>query len=318
MPALTESQRTAILRQYGGLVRTYFSQTELQEIRFAHQPRLNTEEVEFYSYLRLSTVLSAGRRLPGIVKRITLAPSLTQERVLANSRGRVEGQLDAHSYAKQRGRLVTPRVFPNWRVRANHATPENALAMVAGRSLLSELQRLASRLPLKNSTEERLSLQIIEAMEELLRTPVLGEALQLSPPDITSAEAEDLLARVAERLRTRRVSNLAYAELWRWALAYRQRGLGLGELTSGLAYSDEFDNRLFEIFSLGRVRDSFRALGFEERTLRPLHDRGQGAVLEVVHPGAGLDISVFFQKGEGLLWNEGRPREWARIGGCQI
>ena len=194
-------------------------------------------------------------------------------------------------------------------------TPENALATATARSLLSELQALSMRLPLKNTSEETQVRLIIEAIDQLLRDPALAESAQLSLPDVSSEESEYLFMQVAERWNTRRISNVAYNELWQWADAHRKRGLSDGGVLLGLAYSDEFDNRLFEIFCLGELRDGFSQLGFFEKNMRPLHERNRGPILEVEHSDSSLVISAYFQKGEGVVWTDGFPRDWQEIRG---
>ena len=83
----------------------------------------------------------------------------------------------------------------------------------------------------------------------------------------------------------------------------------------GLAYSDEFDNRLFEIFCLGELRDAFWQLGFFERSMRPLHERNRAPILEVEHSDSSLAISAYFQKGDGVVWTDGFPRDWPDLVG---
>ena len=315
MATLAADQRDAILNRYGGLVRTYFNLQQLEEVRFAYRPRLSADEVEFHAYLRLSSILAAGQQLPRILRRIALAPSRSQERVLLNSRDQVAGRLDVRSYLRRRGQLTRPRTVPNWRALLTYLTPENALVTATARSLLSELQALSIRLPLENTSEGSQVKQITEAIEQLLREPALAESSQLSLSDVSSEESKYLFAQVAERWNTHRISNVAYNELWQWADAYRKRGLSKGGALPGLVYSEEFDNRLFEIFCLGELREAFAQLGFYEKTIRPLHERNMGPILEVEHSDSRLVISAYFQKGEGVVWTEGFPRNWQGIGG---
>lgn len=315
MPNLSPDQRSAILNRYGGLVRTYFNRQQLEQARFAYRPRLSADEVEFHAYLRLSSILAAGRELPDILRRITLAPSRSQERVLLHSRGQISGKLDLRSYLRRRGQLTIPRTFPNWRVLLTHTTPENALACATAKSLLSELQALSMRLPLSNSSEETQVKRITEAIEQLLRDPAFSESAQMSLPDVLSEECEHLFEQVAERWNTRRISNLAYKELWQWADAHRKRGLSHGGVFVGLAYSEQFDDRLFEIFCLGELREGFAQLGFREKTIRPLHERNRNPILEFEHSDSSLAILAFFQKGEGVVWTTGVPRDWQDIVG---
>ncbi len=315
MPGLVAEQREAILKRYGGLVRTYFSQQELHDARFSYRPRLEPAEVEFHAYLRLSTLLRIGHQLPSILKRILLAPSFRQETITVDSRGKIEGRLNVPSYFKRLGKITSPPIFPNQVVRATYITPENVLAAATAHTFSSESQNLSTKLPLEGTSEGLLIRQINDSIEQALRNPALAQATRLSMPDITAEESESLFTRVAERWQTRRINNVAYLEIWQWASFYRQRGLSDDGMVTGFAYSEEFDNRLFEIFCLGCLRDAFKELGFNENMIAPLHERVKGPILEVQHPDSGLNLMVFFQKGEGVLWTDEIPREWSDIGG---
>jgi hypothetical protein len=317
MAGLSAPQRAAILQRYGGLVRTYFTGEELRKAYFAYRPRLDAMEVEFHEYLRLAAVLETGQELVGILTNISLAPSFAQERVHVDARGQLNGPLDVRSYLQRYGRQTTPRTFPIRRVRGTYATPENALAATAGLTLLGELQQLGANLSLGDSSEARLARTLVAEVEQLLGGPVLGWAAAARLPMLVGRQADPLLERVAERWRTRRISNLAYWELLNWADRYRRRGLEPGDDASlaGVAYAEGFDDRLFEIYTLACVRDAFSALGFQERAVRPLHESKRGAVLEVGHPHTGLTLGVHFQRAAQLLWTEVVPREWEEIGG---
>jgi len=318
MSSLTGEQRQAILRRYGGFVRTYFSDQELREATFGYRSTLARVDVEFYAYIRLSTVLLAGEELVRVLGRIVLAPSVVQERYRADSRGVVDGPLDTQTYARRRGQVTTPRSFPVWRVRSTARTPENALAAIASIAVLDEIQVLTSQVPVDEYGEAVLARSVVDALEEYLRHPALGEAYTLSLPSLFSDDADDLLDRVEERWGTRRISNIAYGELARWARHYRELGLAVDRSCDlrGVAYSDAFDDRLFEIYVLSCFYDAFKGLGFVVDR-RPLHKRSNDPlpVLIAHHADSGLRIKVHFQRGSRVAWTQQSPREWPDIGG---
>lgn len=314
MSVLTDDQRAAIIARYGGLVRTYFSTSELSEARFSYRARLEASRVEFHDYLRLATVLASGRSLPAILHRITRAPSRRQRRRLFQSRGRLQGRIDVVSYLRNRNRLADVPVYPTWRTDTTYVTPENALAASAAASLVRELQVLSARLPIAGTSEGVLVRRIVSAIDELVREPALAEPLSARMPSVFGSGAEQLLSRVQLRWQTRRISNTAYADLWRWVTAFRRRGLSDDGLIRGLAYSEAFDDRLFEIYLLGCVRAALRSLGFEERVVRPLHQR-QLPIFEFLHPLSGLSLNVHFQRGSGVVWTDPAAREWPDISG---
>jgi hypothetical protein len=313
--ALEQAQRDAILRRYGGLIQTYFSRTTLREARFTPVTELTESEREFYVYLRLSAVLYSATELVGLLDRVVLAAASEQVRVLEQSRGRLAGTLDPVAYARRYGQRSGTPTFPVRRVRANFAVDENVFAAACAHGVLAELQSLLATIELPPSSERDLVGEIAQLLDMYLRDPALREAAAWGVPDVGSDEFAELADRVGERWQNRRVNNIAYIELLDWARRFQSTALpGEGAFT-GLVYSEDFDDRLFELFVLGCLRDGFANLGFNEATMRPLHQSGKDPVLELVHADTGAGLAVFFQRAAQVLWSDSAPRDWPTIGG---
>ena len=315
MAALEQAQRDAILRRYGGLIQTYFSRTALREARFTRVSQLSDSEREFYVYLRLSAVLHSAQELVALLDRVVLAAASEQVRVLEVSRGGLAGTLDPAAYARRYGQRSGTPTFPVRRVRANFAVDENVLAAACAHGVLAELQSLLAAIELPPSTERDLVAEIAQLLDMYLRDPALHEAANCGVPGVGSDDFEQLAGRVAERWQNRRVSNVAYVELLDWATRFRSSALPGEGVFKGLVYSEDFDDRLFELFVLGCLRDSFANLGFKETAMRPLHQSGKNPVVEIVHPDTGSGLAVFFQRAAQVLWSESAPRDWPTVGG---
>jgi hypothetical protein len=314
MAALEQAQRDAILRRYGGVIQTYFSRTALRGARFTPVAQLTDSEREFYVYLRLSGVLHSAQELVALLDRVVLAAASEQVRVMERSRGGLAGTLDPAAYARRYGQRSGTPTFPVRRVRANFAVDENVFAAACARGLLAELQSLLATIELPPSSERDLVAEIAQLLDMYLRDPALQGAAAWGVPDVGSDDFEEVAARVAERWQNRRVNNIAYVELLDWAKRFQSTALpGEGAFT-GLVYSEDFDDRLFELFVLGCLRDSFANLGFNEATIRPLHQSGKDPVLELVHPDTGAGLALFFQRAAQVLWSESAPRDWPTVG----
>jgi len=307
--ALTSEQRDAILRRHGGFIQSYFSRAGLRQARFSAVDAIPSRDQDFRDYLRLSSVLYGGARLIGLLDRILMAPAGQQVYDRATSRGAVAGRLDTQAHVRQRGKRTTIPTFPIRVVRSDHVVDENVFAVACARGLLAELQALLQRVRIPYSTETDVAGQIAHLLDLYTKDPALNQASLVAPP-LESDEFQDLAERVTERWQNRRISNLAYVELLSWAREFAQPSLAQAGAFGGLVYSDEFDNRLFELFVLASVRSSLVNLGFEEVALQALHRARERPVAEFSHREAGSRLLVQYQRGSRVVWSKSAPPEW--------
>ena len=260
-------------------------------------------------------LLPAGRELCQYLSRVDLAPSTEQAQHVRFERGRLNGPIDPPSLARRIGQRTSPRLLPVRTVVTHHNTPENVIAASAAWSLVRELQVLIGRTRLPSgSSEALLAVRILDAARASLATaPLVDVASEIV--DLGSERCLDLLGKVDERWRRRRISNRAYAQIAQWSHRHRDPNIAPTGLLSGLTYGDAFDNRLFEIFTLWCVRVGLEQLGYERIFSRPLHLRKQGPVLCMSHPDSDVAIEVHFQRAAGVLWTSAAPKIWPDITG---
>ena len=316
MAGLTVAQRDAIVRRCAGLVATYFASASLRAAAVELQPRqLKRSDLEFHDYLRLAIVLPAGARLCVDLGKIALAPAIEQEMTVRIERGQLSGPIDPAAHSRRVGQRSNPRLFPVRRLSVHHLTAENIVAASAALALLGELQQLVGRTRLPGSSSEgRLATQVLDALQgALASSPLAG--LTGQAVDLSSEAMAGLLTQVDERWRGRRISNRAYTDIARWVAAYRHRRLRPEGLLESIAYGEEFDNRLFEIFVLFCVRTGLEQLGFACTEARPLHLAPPQPVMEFSHPDGSASLDVFFQRADGVVWTPSCPREWPDIMG---
>lgn len=314
MAGLTAEQRDGIVRRCAGLVATYFTSSALRVVSVEVEPQqLSPRELEFHDYLRLSTLLPAGSRLCGLLGRVALAPAIEQQVTVRTDRGQLSGPIDPAAYARRAGQRSTPRSFPVRRISVHHATAENIIAVSAAIALLGELQRLVARIKLPaGATEAVLATQTIDALHGALGSAPLADVVDHGV-DPRSESMTQLLSQVDERWRSRRISNTGYAEIAQWVATHRHHHLEPQGLLGGVAYGDDFDNRLFEIFSLFCVRTGLELLGFSCTIARPLHLAKQLPSMEFTHPEGSSVLEVYFQRAGGVAWTPTAQRHWSAI-----
>jgi hypothetical protein len=141
MAALTSAQRDAIVQRCAPLIATYFTTSPMRAVDVQYAPvRSRAELVEFHDYLRLATLLPAGKDLCGFLARVDLAPAVEQARTVVVDRGVLTGPIDPSGLARRVGQRSSPRQFPVRRVTTHHRVPENLIAASAAYALVSELQ----------------------------------------------------------------------------------------------------------------------------------------------------------------------------------
>lgn len=316
MAALTTEQRDAIVKRCSGLLATYFTTSELRAVTVDLQlAGSSAADLEFHDYLRLATLLPAGSQLCGHLARIALAPAVEQRTTVRLDRGRLSGPIDPAALARHAGQRSSPRQFPVRCVTTHHGTPENIVAVSAATAMVNELQQLIARTKLPaGSSEAVLAVHILDAAQGALANLPLAE-LADQAVDLDSHRMSVLLGQVEERWRGRRLSNRAYADVARWTARNRRHRLAPEGLLRGVAYGEDFDNRLFEIFTLTVVRVGLERLGYVCETSRPLHLARQRPVMEFTHPDAAALLDVYFQRADGVVWTASSPRVWTGITG---
>jgi hypothetical protein len=316
MASLTSAQRDGIVKRCSGLLATYFTTSTLRAVTLElHPAGPSAEELEFHDYLRLATLLPAGSELCDHLARISLAPAVEQETTIRLDRGRLGGPVDPVALARRAAQRSSPRLIPVRSVAAHHATPENVVAASAAAALVNELQRLIARtrLPVA-STEATMAVRILDAAQAALANLPLVDVLD-HVVDLDSYQMSERLEQVEERWRARRISNRAYADVSRWTTKNRRRYLASEGVLTGVSYGDDFDNRLFEIFTLACIRIGLEQLGYVCTTARPLHLAREHPAMEFTHPDAAPVLDVYFQRADGVVWTNVAPRSWSGISG---
>lgn len=220
------------------------------------------EEYEsFRRLLRLRHAVACGLQLKPIVEDIERGVSQTSEIVRSESKGTLNGRLDIAMYLARRGtNLSWPKSLPVLIAKATANTPENQLVVDALRQLVRRLNEASDLIA---SAERNYSLNLLRWARERLHTTPWHRVVPTRSSVILRRETN-------HRLRKRQTGNqAAYGLLASWysqwafdaSLASPDLAERMVDLILAFPAGDFFTDRVFEVWCLHQVIDSFRRCG---------------------------------------------------------
>jgi hypothetical protein len=273
----------------------YSDQVELEPTDLQVGSEYEDEQQAFAAMLRMRHALACGLKLKSIVEAIKRGYSQTSEIVRAESKGAIFGRLDIPLYLNRRGRnLSWPRTFPVLISEATASTPENQLVVNTLRQLVRRLNEAGN---LEASAERTYCINLIRWGREQLHSEPWDSVMPVRTAGHLRRESE-------HRLRKHQTGNeSAYGKFldWykQWAFDAFCSGLdeseNLVDMLLAFPPGDFFGDRVFEIWCLHQVIESFRRCGAViAHGPRPLFERSGGAVCVVRYQGYTSEI--WFQK----------------------
>ena len=249
----------------------------------------------FADLLRMRHALGCGLQLKPIVEEIKRGYSQSLELVQADSKGGIVGRLDIPRYLNRRGaHLSWPKNFPVIIAQATAGTPENQLVVDTLRQLV---RRLNAGGDLQASAERSYCINLMRWGREQLNSDPWGSVVPKQVAGRLRREAE-------HRFRKRQTGNeAAYGRFLEWyeqwsfdaACSSPDESESLADLLLAFPPGDFFCDRVFEIWCLHEVLESFRRCGAEiSDGPRPLSERSDRAIC-VMHY-EGYTLSIWFQK----------------------
>ena len=282
-------------------------------IKLTSQRTIGTTNVDSLDqaavFVRMRVLLAAAAELEPIIAQISKRLSFSYQRVNSESVGLIKGRLNTTEYVRRRHEVTAPRRFPIQEVRRNHDLPENVLVAAATILIIKELQSLPTALLPDNSSEaERIRLTI-RSMHQTIAGPALEQARTSAHQAIEKERIDHLLDAVDRRIESRQIPNVdAYSALVQWLKNFDPASATptAGELP-WLFYDEDFDTRLFELWSLKHLLDQLQELLGPPITTRLLLERKSEPI--ATWHAAGNTIEVWFQAGlkkldvGGTIWN---------------
>jgi hypothetical protein len=249
----------------------------------------------FADLIRMRHALACGLRLKPILEAIERGVSQTSEIVRAESKGAIFGRLDIPLYLSRRGTNYSwPRTFPVLIAEATASTPENQLVVETLRQLVRRLNVAGS---FEVSAERTYCLNLLRWGREQLHSEPWDKV-------IPARSAPRLLRETEHRLRKRQTGNEpAYGQFLDWygqwsfdaSRSSPDESEDLVNLLLAFPPGDFFGDRVFEIWCLHQVIESFRRCGaIVSEGPRLLSQRSGRSICVMSYEGYRFE--VWFQK----------------------
>jgi hypothetical protein len=233
-------------------------------------------------------------KLKPILTAIERGASSVSDVVRSESKGAICGRLDIPLYlSRRRTNLSWPRTFPVLLTQDTPDTPENQLVSVALRQLVRGLGAARAAGP---SAERSYSRNLLRWSREKLHSEPWLRAIPDTHPDRLRRQTE-------HRLRKRQTGNeSAYGKFLNWFSQWQfdpshvdaDQAENLISLLLAFPPGEFFANRVFEIWCLYQVIESFRRCGaMTVAGPRPLWQRSQ-PICEMTY--AGYAFEIWFQR----------------------
>jgi len=273
----------------------YSEQVELEPTDLEVGEGMHDEYDAFASLLRMRHAVACGLRLKPILEYVERGVSHASEMVRSESKGQIFGRLDIQLYLNRRSTNRSwPRNFPVLIAEDTPNTPENQLI---AESLRQFVRRLNESQVVELSAERAYCLNLLRWTREQLHSEPWSRV-------IPARGTERLRRETEHRLRKRQTGNEpAYSQFlnWhnQWVFDVTQSDPDQTEdfvnLLLAFPPGDFFEDRVFEIWCLYKVIESFRRAGAVVLDgPRPLSERSGRSICEMRY--GNYRFEIWFQK----------------------
>lgn len=300
-------------------VNKYFSSfsTCLQDIDYSLRDG-DENDIDIEIYLRI--VLANIETLHGLISDLENCLSMSHVDKEVIYSGEIQGRLNISKYSKSVAQSRFPKEYPCVVKAKTYVTPENVYAIFIIKNVLKMLDGFKMFLTKKGNSTIYTELGLIENHSKAFRmftTKAYFRECQSLADQIIKSHGEnypeELRNLIFNRIHKGKIRNSQiYRKVFEWYNIYRQ-GSVLAENTqklSVLRYSDDFANRLFELWCLYSIKEtfisSFDAVLIEEKDIMEV---GDGYVFKLMVPTGGT-LEIYYQKGADLYWKSETDLIW--------
>lgn len=299
-------------------INQYFSSfsTQMQSIDYSiRSGEVNKIDLEIY----LRIVLANIETLHALISELENCLSMSQVDRDVVFAGEIQGRLNIGKYTKNLAQAHFPKEYPCVIKTRTYASPENIYVIFIINNILKMLDEFKRFLLSKgNSTFSELGLieHHFQAFKVFSNKAYFKECQDYAKRIMKSygdQYPDDLRNLIASRIHKGKIRNAnIYKQIFDWYNTYKHGSvLELStEKLSVLRYSDDFANRLFELWCLYSLKETFisyfDAVLLEENNIMNVGDR---YVYKLSAPTGGT-LEIYYQKGANLYWNTEDELVW--------
>ena len=304
-------------------VNDYFSSFSIQSSNFGMGMK-NTDEMsetDMHIYIRI--ILANLAELRQMISEIEKSLSYTYKDSVQTFDGEIHGHLQVQKYLQLKTQIKYPKEYPCQIKKRTSVTPENIFLMYIVDYVIRLLDFFAK--VLRNyigntySTEKTLIDEHRRAFHAFSRKNYFRECA-LSLENIRKQYGDEFPANLLNLIKIRaakgKIRNYqSYEKIFDWYWKYKQGTIEFDLLKTLriLRYSDDFCNRLFELWCLYSIKETFiKEFGMTLISERNIMDVGNQSVFTLKATNDGI-VEIFYQKGAKLYWDEEAEPVWKYI-----
>lgn len=296
----------------------YFSsyETEILDIPGAMDDVVNDELWKIY----LRIILANTNEVLTSIEKIEKYVSFSYEEVRVKVSGGIRGRLLINEYVQNKTMIRMPREYPCEVKEKSFFTPENEYLVYIIKRIAEQLDYFLERAQhdgvfIGNETEYRLLKEAHMYFYALLHKQPFS-TIYVSIRNVNSVFDDDKVILIHNRLSKGKIRNaIAYHQVFEWFQKFLHHGfsfIGEGNIHT-LIYDDLFCNKLFELWNLYYIADTFqKSFGMQlldKNAIRP----GLKQYVYKLKTIDNSEIEIYYQKGAGLYWDDDYKSNWSYV-----
>lgn len=297
----------------------YFSSydTEVLSIDGDMNSDIVDEQWKIYVRILLANVNAVLTSIGKIEKNI----SFSYEEVKVRTSGGIKGRLLINEYVQNKSLIRMPREYPCEIKEKSFMTPENEYLVFIIKSIVEKLDYFLEKAKRQgifkgDETELKLLTDVSMYFYALLhKQPFSSIYVNVRNVNVFFDENKKIL--IHNRLTKGKIRNaIAYNQVFEWYDRYIQHGFSFVDNNNIdiLIYDELFCNKLFEIWNLYYIADTFqKSFGMQLEK----QNRIKPGMNEYVYKLRTIDncvLEIYYQIGAGLYWDEECKSNWSYIG----
>ncbi len=237
--------------------------------------------------------------------------------------GMMQGRLKISEYTRKSGQIGYPKEYPCIVKSKTYVTPENVYVIFIIKNIIGLLDLFKRYLKTNVSRKKHRYYSEFQMIEKYMKSFMAFSGKAYFAECRRDAEQikkvygdgfpRERYNTIYNRMRKGKIRNVAiYQKIFDWYHFFR-RGSVVGkniQRTGILRYSEDFSNKLFELWCLYGIKESFvsdfGAVVLEEHDLM---GKSGGCVYKLAAPAGGI-LKIYYQKGTGLYWRGEDDLSW--------
>lgn len=281
---------------------------------------LTDSDLNIYIRIILSNLSEFRKMLSSIEKSL----SYMYKDKIQTFDGEIHGHLQVQKCLQTKTQVRYPKEYPCLIKERTSATPENIFLIFIVDYLIHLLDRFDKRLRQYGGNLYLSEKNLIDEYKRILTSferknyfkDCLIEVRKILK-EYGNEFSETLVNEIKIRSLKGKIRNYqAYEQIFNWYWRYRQGSIVLdsNKTMQMIRYSDDFSNRLFELWCLFSIKETFvNEFGMNIISERNIMDVGSKSVFTLQTNTGGI-VDIFYQRGASLYWSDQIEPRWKYIG----